>query len=63
MTALTIDTVAIAAAVNSVREGCATDAGRSAVDAVSITLGHQFDRQDRGGTFNHAAFLNSCGVR
>ena len=63
MTSLTSDTVAIAAAVNSVREGCVTDAGRSAVDAVSITLGHQFDRQDRGGTFNHAAFLNSCGVR
>lgn len=57
------DTVAVAAELRSVRDGCATDNGRDAVDAVAIALGHLFDRQDRDGVFNRAAFLDSCGAR
>lgn len=59
---MNIDTNAVAAAVRNVRDGCATENGRDAVDAVSIALSHQFDRQDRDGVFNRSAFLDSCGA-
>jgi hypothetical protein len=63
MAAVTVDTDSIAASLNSIRVGCATEHGRSAVDAVSIALGHQFERSDTDGTFNRTAFLRDCGVQ
>lgn len=59
---VTVDTEAVAREVRSVRDGCVTDNGRDAVDAVAIALGHQFDRQDRCGAFDRAAFLRECGA-
>lgn len=62
MAAVTVDTDSVAASLNNIRAGCATENGRSAVDSVSIALGHQFERHDTGGTFNRTAFLRDCGV-
>ena len=58
-----IDTDSIAKELRSVRDGCATDSGRDAVDAVSIALSHQFDRHDTDGGFDRSAFLDNCGAR
>jgi hypothetical protein len=63
MPAVTVNTDAVAEALRSIRSGCATDHGRSAVDAASIAMGHQFSRQDRSGDFNHVAFLRACGAK
>ena len=63
MANITVNTDSVAAEVRSLRDGCATDNGRDAVDAVAISLGHLLDRQDRDGTFDHAAFLRACGVQ
>jgi len=62
MSAITVDTGALAAEILNVRNGCATDNGRDAVDAVAISLGFQLDRQDRDSGFDRAAFLRDCGA-
>lgn len=58
-----INTDSLAAEIRNVRDGCATDNGRDAVDAVAIALGFQLDRQDRDGGFDRSAFLRECGSR